>query len=180
MASSAETRKDIFRLTSQGQLELPELTAKSSLNTIEFRANDGIYVNGVLLSSGGAPVGNTLTADYTQAAQPIVTVLPSVPLGRTKVTFDSLGYNFDHANDTQIRIPFTENPTKPFVGVTRIIPIVRQTIGRANAVFGTNIEYFSILNMLDGTFVLTISFGPAYGADGLMADYSLDIDFLVL
>jgi hypothetical protein len=180
MATSTETRKDIFRLTSQGQLELPELTAKTSLNTIEFRANDGIYVNGVLLApGGGGPPGNTTTADYSPTTPPPLITVPTVPFGRTLVAFNAPSFFFDHVDGTGIEIPYTENPAKPFSTISKIVPIIRQTNGKANHLMGAEFSTYFVFDSIAGTFVLTIYFGSLSGTGGKLEDFSLEIDFLV-
>lgn len=183
MATSTETRKDIFRFNSQGQLELPELTAKTSLNTIEFRANDGIYVNGVLLApGGGGPPGNTTTADYTPEPLPPLITVPSVPFGRTLVAFKGPSFFFDRALGKAINIPYTENPAKPFSTISKIVPIIRQNNGKVNHLMGAELGAYFVFDSVAGTFVLNIYFGyPAgyVGSVGKLEDFSLEIDFLV-
>lgn len=176
-----ETRKDIFRFISQGQLELPELIAKSTLNTIEFRANDGIYVNGVRLTTGGggAPSGNISTVDYTADPPSYSNIATDVPLGRTKLVFDTLGYNFNHLDSTSVDINFTENASKPFSTINLIVPVIRQPNGKGSFGKGIDIQSAQVFDKEAGTFSMTIYFGASYGNADLLAGYTLDIDFLI-
>lgn len=181
MATSTETRKDIFRFNSQGQLELPELTAKNSLNTIEFRPNDGIYVNGVRLEADDGPlVENTTIADYTSPTPPPLVIAPTVPLGRTYLEFNSFNYPFSNVGGTNIEIPYTENPAKPFSTISKIIPIIRQKDGKGNHIFGIDIFPTFVFDVVAGTFVLSLEMGTIYGDDGEpLRTFVIEIDFLV-
>lgn len=178
--SFVETRKDIFKYNSQAQLELPELVAKTALNKIEFRPNDGIYVNGVRLASGGAtPVGNSTIADCTPPVAPPLIVSTPVPFGRTTLEFNTLNYGFQYLQNVSIEIPYTENPSRPFSTINFISPIIRYKNGKATNQRGIDFQVTYIFDPTAGTFVMTIEFGLAYGAAGLLAGYTLDIDFLI-
>lgn len=179
MSEYIETRKDIFRYNSQGQLELPELVAKTQANKIEFRANDGIYINDVLLSSGGGgePVGNSVTADYSSLPPSIVT--NSVPFGRTIVKFEGPGIVFQSIDGTTIQIPYTENPSKPFSGINFIVPIARNPNGKGYTDYGIDYKIEFDFDKVVGTFVLTIVFSYSYSYARDLDKYELVLDFLV-
>jgi hypothetical protein len=179
MASSEESRKDIFKLDSQGQLELPGLTSKSPLNKIEFKQNDGIYINGVrLATSGGEPVGNTTIADYTSPDPAFPVTTTPVTLGRTVITFDALDYHFGSIEGDLI-IPFVENPAKPYSAISKIVPIIKQSNVKANNLMGCKTIINYVFDKVGGVFSMSFRFSNFYGYDGFLKDFSIEINFLV-
>lgn len=171
-----EFRKDIFTYNNQNQLEMEKLNSFSGANKIEFKPNDGIYVNGTLMSgSGGPPVGNPGSVVMTGISTPPSTTIGGIPLGKTIITFAG-GGDVSWIFDTNITINYDPNPSHPYNNIDRFIPLIRTTGTKPNDLANTRINGEFIFDRTAGTFELKIFITQAGGTYPL-SSFVIEVDF---
>lgn len=171
-----EFRKDIFTYNNQNQLEMEKLNSYSNANKIEFKPNDGIYVNGSKLSGGGggAPVGNTRSVDMTGQTVPASTTISGIPFGKTIINFT--GSNIDWVSGTSILIQYTPNPSHPYAGMDRVMPIFKTTGHKSTTTITTNLRGEFTFDKPNEIFEFTFTFLSATGTVPL-TDLTIDLDY---
>lgn len=172
-----EFKKDIFRYNNQDQLEMGKLNSFSGANKIEFKPNDGIYVNGAKLSGGGggAPVGNTRSVTMTGPSAPASTTITGIPIGKTFITFS--GASIDWIAGTTVELNYDPNPGHPFAGMNRVIPIFKTTGSKPNALMDTEIGGSFIFDKIAETFVYTVNILGA-GGTAPLSSFVIELDFV--
>lgn len=172
-----EFRKDIFTYNNQNQLEMEKFNSFSAANKIEFKPNDGIYVNGSKLSGGGggAPVGNTRPVPMTGLGTPAITTITGIPIGKTFLSFS--GADMDWISGTVVEVIYDPNPSHPFAGMDRVIPLFKTTGTKPTDLALTDIRGEFTFDKVAGTFSFRFDIMSSNGAMPL-SQFVIELDFV--